>query len=195
MKIFEDWKSSYEILPRYFDAMKVSNLSTITATCYDLYAYRMVWFRRVFWVFGPSIAGFQYCQPLLCINGIYLYEKFKCCLLIAIRVDAEGGLYPLIFAVVEVKAEASWQWFIWFIYHLILSVHHDKSTFIFDRVKGIPNVLRAGCQTTHNHHYCLWHIISVLGLWRCMFQIESSISSGQHSISLMLSTNWLGQID
>jgi len=32
---------------------------------------------------------------------------------------------------------------------------------------------------------------SVLRLWRYMFQIESSVSSGLRNISLMSSTNWL----
>jgi len=61
----------------------------------------MVQFRRVFWVLGPSIEGFMYCRPIFSIDGTYLYEKHKGCLLISMGVDADGELYPLAYAIVE----------------------------------------------------------------------------------------------
>jgi len=122
-KIFEDWESSYETLPQYLEALKSSNLGTITATYLDHMSYRMVRFRRVFWAFGLSIEGFSYCHPILSIDGTYLYRKYKECLLIVTKVDADGGLYPLAFAVVEGETESSYRWFISRIYELILTVH------------------------------------------------------------------------
>jgi len=68
--------------------MKISNLSTRTAHYFEPYAYDMVQFRRVFWAFGPSIKYFQYCRSLISIYDIHLYEKYKCCLLIALGVNA-----------------------------------------------------------------------------------------------------------
>jgi len=53
--------------------------------------------------FGPSIQGFSHYQPLLSTDGTQLYGKYKGCLLIATGVDADGGLYPLVFIVVEEK--------------------------------------------------------------------------------------------
>jgi len=61
----------------------------------------MVRFGRVFWAFEPSSKGFFACRPLLSIDGTHLYGKYRGCLLIATGVDADGGLYPLAFAVVE----------------------------------------------------------------------------------------------
>jgi len=63
-KIFEDWKSSYETLPHYVEALKSSNLDIVTATYFDHMSYRMVRFRRVFWAFGPSIEVFPYYRPI-----------------------------------------------------------------------------------------------------------------------------------
>ena len=89
--------------------MKVSNLGSTTTTYYYPHAYGNVWFHYVFWAFEPSIAGFQYCQEILNIDGTHLYEKYKDCLLIVTGVDTDGGLYPLAFAVVEGETKRSWQ--------------------------------------------------------------------------------------
>jgi len=69
----------------------------------------MVQFGRVFWAFGPSIKGFSACRPLLSIDGTHLYGKYRGCLLIVPGVDADGGLYPLAFAVAESESENSWR--------------------------------------------------------------------------------------
>jgi len=106
-KIFGDWESSFETLPQYLEALKSSNPNTITATYFDHMSYRMVRFRRIFWAFGPSIEGFTYYHPILSIDGTHLYEKYKRCLLIATGVDADDGLYPLAFAVVEGETYSS----------------------------------------------------------------------------------------
>ena len=145
MKIFGDWESSYEILPQYLEALKSSNLGTVTATYFDHMSYRMVQFRRVFWAFGPSIEGFTYYRPILSIDDTHLYEKYKGCLLIATGVNADGGLYRLASAVVEGETESSWRWFISRIYELIPTVHQNRRiTFISDQRKEIPNALRRG---------------------------------------------------
>jgi len=158
MKIIGDWESSYETLPKYLDVVKASNLGTVTAHYYDHHSHSIVRFWRVFWAFGPSIAGFQYYRLLLSIDGTHLFWKNRCTLLIVTRVDADGGPYPLAFAVVEGETQAGWQWFISRIYDLISSVHQDRRiTFLSDRHKGILNALD-GWLSPYTHHYCLRHI-------------------------------------
>ena len=74
-------------------------------------------------------------------------------------VNADSGLYPLTFAVIEGETESSWRWFISRIYELIANVHQNKRiTFISDQMKGIPNALKPGWPSPHNHRYCLRHI-------------------------------------
>ena len=111
-KIFGDWKSSYEALLQYLEALKSSVPGNVTVTYFDHMSYRMVRFRRVFWAFGPSIKGFPYCRPILSIDGTHLHGKYKECLLIFTEVDADRGLYPLAFAVVEGETESSWRYFV-----------------------------------------------------------------------------------
>ena len=58
-------------------------------------------FERVFWAFGPSIEGFQHYRPAICIDGTFLYGKYRGTLLIALTWDCENRLFPLAFAIME----------------------------------------------------------------------------------------------
>jgi len=74
-------------------------------------------------------------------------------------VDADGGLYLLVFAVVEGEIGAAWHWFISYIHELIPTVHQDRRiTFISDQHKGILNALKDGWPTPYTHRYCLRRI-------------------------------------
>ena len=52
-------------------------------------------FQRIFWVFGPLIKGFPYCRPLISIDGIDFYEKYKGTLMNAMAIDANSQLFLL----------------------------------------------------------------------------------------------------
>jgi len=41
-QIFEEWESSYEILPQYLEALKSSNRGIVTATYFDQISYGIV---------------------------------------------------------------------------------------------------------------------------------------------------------
>ena len=58
-------------------------------------------FQRVFWSFKPSIEGFEYCCPVLRIDGTHLYEKYKGTLMIAMRYDGNNKLFPLTFSITK----------------------------------------------------------------------------------------------
>ena len=69
-------------------------------------------FHRVFWAFGPCIAGFIHYRPVININVTHLYGKYQGKLLIAMAQDANNEVYPLAFAVVETKSKHTWKWFL-----------------------------------------------------------------------------------
>ena len=58
-------------------------------------------FQLVFWVFHPSIEGFNHCWPILSIDGTHLYGKYKGTLMIAMGCDGNNQLFPLEFAITE----------------------------------------------------------------------------------------------
>ncbi|XP_020271000.1 uncharacterized protein LOC109846189 [Asparagus officinalis] len=158
IKIFGDWDKSYEILPHYLEALKSENPGTVYEVSSDPLDGEERRFTGVFWAFGPSIAGFQYYRPLLSIDDTHLYDKYKGVLLVTTGVDANGGLFPLAFAVVDIKNTENWMWFFACIRYYITSVGARPITFISDRMKGIPRALQQHFPSSHAHRYCLRHI-------------------------------------
>ncbi|KAL9687340.1 hypothetical protein QQ045_031740 [Rhodiola kirilowii] len=63
---------------------------------------------RVFRAFGAGIQAFTHCRPIIGIDGIHFFGKYKT-LLVAVGLDANNYLLPLAYALVE--SENSWSWF------------------------------------------------------------------------------------
>ena len=51
-------------------------------------------FNRMFISFGASEKGFQFCRPILGLDGTHLKSKYQGILLTATAVDAPGSLFP-----------------------------------------------------------------------------------------------------
>lgn len=105
--LFEDRTTSYTMLPPYMDALYQENPGTV-----------VVWrsantsqFQRVFWAFGRSIEGFLNCRPVISIDGVHLYGKFRGTMLVVVGVDANDQLFPLAFTIVEGENNDSSGWF------------------------------------------------------------------------------------
>ena len=64
------------------------------------------------WTFGPCVEWFKNCKPLIQIDSTFLYEKYKGNLLIATSIEANGHIFPLVFAIVEKESQDSWSWFL-----------------------------------------------------------------------------------
>ncbi|XP_068666529.1 uncharacterized protein [Aristolochia californica] len=100
---YGDWDESYNLLPLchgFLDAIKEVNPANEFILCCEEFGHERM-FKCVFWAFGPSNAGFQYCRPLISVDGTHLYGKYPHCLLIATPLDGNNGLFPLAFAIVE----------------------------------------------------------------------------------------------
>ncbi|XP_020262462.1 uncharacterized protein LOC109838425 [Asparagus officinalis] len=102
-KIFGDWEKSYATLPQYLEAAKRSNHGSEYKLITKEINPGVHQLTSVFWVFGPSIEGFEFCRLVLSIDGTHLYGKYKSVFFVATGVDVDGGLYPLAFIVVEVE--------------------------------------------------------------------------------------------
>ncbi|XP_020254128.1 uncharacterized protein LOC109831204 [Asparagus officinalis] len=102
-KIIGDSEKSYATLPQYLDTIKRSNPGSEYKLITKEINQGVHQFTFVFWVFGPLIEGLKFCQSVLSIDDTHLYGKYKGVLLVAIGVDADGGLFPLAFAVVDVE--------------------------------------------------------------------------------------------
>jgi len=106
-KAFGDWEDSYNELPRWFEAVQQTNLGTIIKYTgspivvegqSDPSSYIL---ERVFWAFGPCIQGFNYCKPIVQVDGTFLIGRYQGTLLTALAQDGTRNIFPLAFAIVE----------------------------------------------------------------------------------------------
>lgn len=68
--------------------------------------------QRAFFCLGACVRAFQYCAPVLCIDGTFLTGKYKGQILSAIGVDCNNQVVPIAFAFVENENTDSWYWFL-----------------------------------------------------------------------------------
>ncbi|XP_061371643.1 uncharacterized protein LOC133314212 [Gastrolobium bilobum] len=106
-KIYGNWDQSYAYLPRWFNYM----LTFLEGSVYHIQTndyvvnhrvvngYRV--FHRVFWTFKQCCDAFNFCKPVIQVDGTHLYGKYKGTLLIATTQDGNDEVLPLAFAVVE----------------------------------------------------------------------------------------------
>jgi hypothetical protein len=60
------------------------------------------WFlKEFFWSFEPYIEGFKYCRPLINVDEAHLYGRYDEKLLIAVAFNANNGIFPLTFAIID----------------------------------------------------------------------------------------------
>ncbi|KAI0499488.1 hypothetical protein KFK09_017692 [Dendrobium nobile] len=95
--VFGSWEESYRTLNLFMDVVA----SVMPGMVYRIQSTQTNRFQRLFWAFDPSISGWKYCRPVLSLDGTFLLGKYRGTLLTAIGMDANNGLYPLAFAVVE----------------------------------------------------------------------------------------------
>ena len=114
---FGDWEQSYNDLPRWLEAVKESNPGTIVQyivspcmvdgvqenSCYTL--------DRVFWSFKPCIDGFNFCKPIVQVDGTFLTGRYHGTLLTAIAQDGNRNIFPLAFATIEGETREALIWF------------------------------------------------------------------------------------
>ncbi|XP_038678413.1 uncharacterized protein LOC119979862 [Tripterygium wilfordii] len=112
-------------------------------------------FKRCFVAFDLTIFGFNFCRPILFLDGTFLKSSYKGNLLSATSKDGEQGLFVVAFVVVVAEDEDNWTWFLRLL-RKIVDVSR-RITFISDRnyglLQGVRNIFPA---TTHA--YCLNHL-------------------------------------
>ena len=66
---------------------------------------------RVFWSFAQTEHAFQFCRPIVLVDGTFLIGKYRGTLMMAIAVDPEDQIVPMAFALAEGENNESWSWF------------------------------------------------------------------------------------
>ena len=67
--------------------------------------------QRVFWSFAQTEHAYQYCRPVILVDGTFLTGAYKGVLMMAAAVDPEDQIVPIAFALAEGENVESWSWF------------------------------------------------------------------------------------
>lgn len=93
-------------------------------------------FRRVYFCLEPLKLGFAAgCRKVIGLDGAFIKGPYPGQLLTAVGIDANNGIYPLAYAVVEVENYASWKWFLEILSEDINIQNPFNWTFISDEQK------------------------------------------------------------
>lgn len=160
--IYGSSEEGYFLLPSYCEQLKKSNpgsMAEIFTTGIDNR------FQRLFVSFYASIYGFlNGCLPIIGLGGIQLKSKYLGTLLSATSFDADGGLFPLAFGVVDVENDESWMWFLTEL-HKALEINTQNMphlTFLSDGQKGIFDAVRRKFPNSF-HAYCMRLLTESIG--------------------------------
>ena len=108
-QLFVDFSQSYIELPRLFLAIEQANLGCVVIwKTFDINMPNTEIFQHVFWLFKPSIEGFEHYRPVPSIDDTHLYGMYKDMLLIAMGCDRNNQLFPLTFAITKGENIDSW---------------------------------------------------------------------------------------
>ncbi|KAK7275027.1 hypothetical protein RIF29_16133 [Crotalaria pallida] len=109
---------------------------------------------------------FEFCKPIIQIDGTFLYGKYRGTLLIATSQDGNSKVVPLAFAIVEGETLSAWSWFLANIREHVTS--KTGICLISDRHKSIIQAVaneHLGWQPPNAYHvYCIRHISSNFNL-------------------------------
>ncbi|XP_062088985.1 uncharacterized protein LOC133795549 [Humulus lupulus] len=98
---------SYAELPSYLYMLHHTNIGSYI----ELKADEDGKFLYDFVALNASIKGWNYCVPVVIVDGTFLKSAYGGTLLVAATQDAEGRIFPLAFCVVDSENDDSWEWF------------------------------------------------------------------------------------
>ncbi|MED6134061.1 hypothetical protein PIB30_117066 [Stylosanthes scabra] len=177
--IYGSSEEGYCLLPSYCEQIKKLNPGSVAEVFTTGADSR---FQRLFVSFHASIHGFlNGCLPIIGFGGIQLKSKYLSTLLSATSFDADGGLFPLAFGVVDVENDDSWTWFLSEL-HKALELSNGsipKIIFLSDGQKGIVDSVRRKFPNS-SHAFCMRHLSERIGkefknsrlvhlLWKCAY--------------------------
>ena len=141
-------------------------------------------FMRMYICLGPLKNAFvQFCRKLVGLDGCHLKGPFGGQLLAAVGVDANDGMYPIAWAVVESETTESWTWFLELLSQ-DLKIQSDADwTFISDRQKVCAFL-------EHFNYLCVLLIyLSALFNYLCVLLIYLSALFNYLCV-LLIPANW-----
>nr|XP_009776155.1 PREDICTED: protein FAR1-RELATED SEQUENCE 5-like [Nicotiana sylvestris] len=111
-------------------------------------------FLYVFVAICTSISGWEYCKPVVVVDGTFLKSAYRRIMLTTSTMDAAGTILPLTY-VVDSENDASWKWFFEQFKHAY--GERPNMCVVSDRNESIlkaTSIVYPGMP----HYSCMWHI-------------------------------------
>ncbi|KAK8695947.1 hypothetical protein V6N13_001089 [Hibiscus sabdariffa] len=117
-------------------------------------------FERLYLCMQAMKDGFKAgCRPIIGLDGCHLKGYYQGYLLVAVGIDADDSIYPIVFAVVESENQSSWNWFLEILGNDLEINNSNSFTFMTDRQKGLMvDVLELFPYS--EHRTCVRHLYS-----------------------------------
>ncbi|CAA6657675.1 unnamed protein product [Spirodela intermedia] len=160
--IYGSSEEGYCLLPSYCEQIKGSNPGSV-AQVFTTGADRR--FHRVIVSFNALIHGFIHgCAPVLCLGALELKSKYLGSLLSITSFDADGGLFPVAYGIVDVETDDSWMWFLSEFQKLLVmgGVAPPQLTILSDGRRGIDDAVKRNFPAA-NHGVCLRYLTESMG--------------------------------
>ncbi|XP_055835681.1 uncharacterized protein LOC129904162 [Solanum dulcamara] len=112
-------------------------------------------FMYLFIALRPLMRGFQFCRPVVVVDGAHLDGPYKGTFVSASTLDGAGCILPLAYGIVDTENDSSWTWFFQNFKNAFgerdnMCVVSDRNESIIKSVSMVfPNV---------PHFACIWHI-------------------------------------
>ncbi|GJX50265.1 mutator type transposase [Tanacetum coccineum] len=115
-------------------------------------------FRRIYVCLGALKKGFRKSgRELLGLDGAFIRGQYPGQMLTAVGVDANNGIYPVAYGIIESENQYSWTWFLKCLGDDFDLYSNSNFTFITDRQKGLLPALEKLFPHAQ-HRYCVRHI-------------------------------------
>ncbi|XP_027365289.1 uncharacterized protein LOC113872164 isoform X1 [Abrus precatorius] len=151
------YKEAYSQLPFFCEKLMEANPGSL-AMCTTKEDSS---FDRLFVSFHASLHGFQQgCRPLIFLDSITLRSKYQGTLLAATAADADDGVFPVAFAIVDdAESDDGWHWFLLQLKSVLST--SCPITFVADREKGLKTSIGEIFEGSF-HAYCLQYLTEQL---------------------------------
>ncbi|KAL6642587.1 hypothetical protein ACP70R_020768 [Stipagrostis hirtigluma subsp. patula] len=156
-ELYHAIRETYSHLPWYCERLLETNPGSIAL----LSPMVDTKFRRFFVAFHASLHGFSSgCRPLLFLDKVPLKATNEYKLLVAAAVDADDGVFPVAFNVVEDENYESWVWFLMQLKFALQNHNYlcNAMTFLSSGQKGLDAAVSQVFEDSH-HAFCLHHIM------------------------------------
>ncbi|XP_012852893.1 PREDICTED: uncharacterized protein LOC105972477 [Erythranthe guttata] len=149
----------YGLIWRYAEEIRRTNPGT-TIKIKTKPAGEDLRFKRIYICWGALKRGLmEGCRRMIFLDGCHLKSTYGGILLCAVGIDANNGMYPFAYAVVEKEKKDSWTWFVDLLKTDLEIGESGGWTIMSDKQKGLidaVDLLMPNCE----HRFCVMHLYS-----------------------------------